>query len=116
MNRSNRSEPLARVHGTFGPHFASAVSAFAKLFPGRRFGGGALAVYLHGQPIVDVWTGWADRDGTQPWTSNTAALAFSSTKGLTSTVLHRLADRGLCDYDAPVAHYWPEFGANGKKR
>jgi len=29
-------------------------------------------------------------------------------------VIHRLADRGLIDYDAPVAQYWPEFGANGK--
>lgn len=30
-------------------------------------------------------------------------------------MLHRLAERGLLDYFAPVAQYWPEFGANGKK-
>jgi CubicO group peptidase (beta-lactamase class C family) len=41
-------------------------------------------------------------------------MVFSATKGLASTVIHRLADRGLIDYDAPVAEYWPEFGANGK--
>ena len=41
-------------------------------------------------------------------------MVFSVTKGLASTVIHRLADRGLIDYDAPVAEYWPEFGANGK--
>src|SRR5207248_450344 len=41
-------------------------------------------------------------------------MVSSVTKGLASTVLHRLADRGLIDYDAPVAEYWPEFGANGK--
>ena len=39
---------------------------------------------------------------------------FSATKGMASTVIHRLADRGLIDYDAPVAEYWPAFGANGK--
>jgi CubicO group peptidase (beta-lactamase class C family) len=35
-------------------------------------------------------------------------------KGLASTVIHRLVDRGLLAYDVPVAEYWPEFGANGK--
>jgi hypothetical protein len=34
--------------------------------------------------------------------------------GLASTVIHRLADRGLIDCDTPVAHYWPQFAANGK--
>jgi CubicO group peptidase (beta-lactamase class C family) len=102
------------VSGVFKPHFDTAVRAFAELFPGPRFGGGALAVYIAGRKVVDVWTGWADRDSTQRWSADTAALAFSATKGLTSTVIHRLADRGLLSYDAPVARYWPEFGANGK--
>lgn len=41
-------------------------------------------------------------------------MVFSATKGMASTVIHRLADRGLIDYDAPVAEYWPAFAANGK--
>lgn len=102
------------VHGAFDPRFATAVRTFARLFPGPRSGGGALAIYLHGRPVVDVWTGWADRLGTTPWTADTGALAFSSTKGLTSTVIHRLVDRGLLSYEAPVAEYWPDFGTNGK--
>lgn len=102
------------VHGAADANFTCAVRAFARLFPGRRFGGGALCVYLDGQPVVDVWTGWADRRGTRPWTADTGAMVFSATKGMASTVIHRLADRGLIDYDAPVAHYWPAFGANGK--
>jgi CubicO group peptidase (beta-lactamase class C family) len=28
--------------------------------------------------------------------------------------VHRLAERGLIDYEAPVADYWPEFAAGGK--
>ena len=84
------------------------------MFPARRFGGGALAVYLDGQPVVDVWTGWSDRGGHRPWTADTAPMVFSATKGLAATVIHRLADRGLIDYDAPVAEYWPAFAANGK--
>lgn len=102
------------VHGAADPSFACVVAAFARIFPGRRFGGGALCVYLDGQPVVDVWTGWADRRGTRSWTADTGAMVFSATKGMASTVIHRLADRGLIDYDAPVAEYWPAFAANGK--
>lgn len=111
----NRHSVFSRgVHGAADPHFACAVRSFASMFPGRRFGGGALAVYLDGEPVVDVWTGCSDRRGRVPWSADTATTVFSATKGMTSTVIHRLADRGLIDYDAPVAEYWPEFGANGK--
>ncbi|KLO32779.1 serine hydrolase domain-containing protein [Mycobacterium haemophilum] len=103
-----------RVFGAADSNFACVVRSFAALFPGRRFGGGALAVYLDGQPVVDVWTGRADRRGQVPWTADTAPMAFSATKGLAATVIHRLVDRGLIEYDAPVAEYWPAFGANGK--
>jgi CubicO group peptidase (beta-lactamase class C family) len=102
------------VHGAADPHFACAVRGFAAMFPGPRFGGGALAVYLDGEPVVDTWTGWADRRGRVPWTADTGALVFSATKGMASTVIHRLVDRGLIDYEVPVAKYWPKFGVNGK--
>ncbi|QZT59487.1 serine hydrolase domain-containing protein [Mycolicibacterium austroafricanum] len=102
------------VQGAADPNFTLAVRAFAQMFPSRRLGGGALAVYLDGEPVVDVWTGWADRRGTRRWTADTGPMVFSATKGVAATVIHRLHDRGLVDYDAPVAEYWREFGANGK--
>jgi CubicO group peptidase (beta-lactamase class C family) len=102
------------VSGAADPHFANVVKLFAERFPGRRLGGGALSVYIDGRPVVDVWTGWSDRAGTEPWTADTGAMVFSATKGVASTVIHRLADRGLLSYDEPVAEYWPEFAANGK--
>ena len=104
------------VQGAADPAFGRAVRGFANLFPHARFGGGALAVYLDGKPVVDIWTGWSDRRGRVQWSADTAPMVFSATKGVTSTVIHRLADRGLIDYDAPLAEYWPEFGANGKGR
>ena len=42
------------------------------------------------------------------------APSFSTTKGVASTLLHILADRGLVDYDDRVADYWPEFAQAGK--
>jgi CubicO group peptidase (beta-lactamase class C family) len=102
------------VQGAADPHFACALRTFASMFPGPRFGGGALSVYLDGYPVVDVWTGWADRRGQVPWSADTGAMVFSASKGMASTVIHRLVDRGLLAYDVPVAEYWPAFGANGK--
>ncbi|MCW2565803.1 MAG: penicillin-binding protein beta-lactamase class, partial [Mycobacterium sp.] len=102
------------IQGAADRSFGCTVRAFSQLFPGRRFGGGALAIYLDGEPVVDVWTGYTDRRGTEYWTADTGAMVWSVTKGLASTVIHRLVDRGLIDYDMPVAEYWPEFGANGK--
>src|SRR5262249_15615762 len=87
------------VSGAADPHFANVIKKFAQQFPGRRLGGGAAAGLLDGVPVVDVWTGWSDRAGTQPWTADTGAMVFSATKGLASEVIHRLADRGLLSYD-----------------
>jgi CubicO group peptidase (beta-lactamase class C family) len=102
------------VQGAADSRFSNVVRVFAGLFPGKRFGGGALAVFIDGRPVVDVWTGWSDRDAQVRWTADTGAMVFSATKGVAATVIHRLADRGLLDYDEPVATYWPEFAANGK--
>jgi CubicO group peptidase (beta-lactamase class C family) len=102
------------MQGAADPRFSRVIRLFAQLFPGRRFGGGALSVFIDGEPVVDVWTGWSDRAGEQRWTADTGAMVFSATKAVASTVIHRLVDRGLLSYDEPVAEYWPEFGANGK--
>jgi CubicO group peptidase (beta-lactamase class C family) len=63
-----------------------------------------------------VWAGHADRDRRRPWTRDTRAISFSTTKGISSAVLHRLVDRGVLEYDEPVATWWPEFGQGGKTR
>ena len=62
-------------------------------------------MWLRGEPVVDVWAGTADAAGAEPWERDSAPVIFSASKGLTSIVIHRLADRGLLDYAAPVAEY-----------
>src|ERR687893_53811 len=103
------------VAGTVAPGYEPVRRAFARIV-GRGPGGGALAVKVRNETVVDLWTGVADRAGARPWTPDTVAISFSTTKGVASTVIHRLADRGELDYDEPVASYWPEFGAGGKAR
>lgn len=104
------------AEGFAEPAFAEVAKCFDRLFGAQRGGGGALVVRWRGRAVVDLCKGFADREGTRPWTRDTAAISFSTTKGVASTVIHRLADRGLIDYDQPVATYWPEFAAGGKKR
>ena len=40
---------------------------------------------------------------------------FSCGKNISSIVVATLVDKGLLQYDAKVAEYWPEFGTNGKE-
>ena len=42
------------------------------------------------------------------------AMSFSTTKGVVSTALHVLADRGLLGIEDRVARFWPEFAQAGK--
>jgi CubicO group peptidase (beta-lactamase class C family) len=97
------------IHGDADPRFRTLVLRFAGMFRRTSQGGGALSVCLDGQSVVDVWAGSADAAGERPWERDTAAMSFSTTKGVVSTVVHRLVDRGLLDYDEPLATYWPAF-------
>lgn len=103
-----------QVQGEWDPRFEGAVDAFRNNFTERGELGGALAVMQDGVPVVDIWGGHRDVRRTRPWERDTLVAVASTTKGLTSLCAHILADRGELDFDAPVAKYWPEFGAAGK--
>ncbi len=77
-------------------------------------GGGALCIYHRGERVVDLWGGSRNARG-DAWQQNTMAPSFSTTKGVASTLVHMMVDRGLLDYDQRVSEYWPEFGRAGKR-
>ena len=105
---------MTAVHGDVDPRFAAVRAAFAENFARHGDVGAACAVYHRGRLVVDVWGGLADRKANRPWTRDTLALVFSTTKGMTAACVLRLVERGLLDLDAPIARYWPEFAAAGK--
>jgi len=102
------------LSGHVHPDFTAVADVFRHQLPQGRPGGAALCVYYRGQPVVDLWGGTRNRAG-EAWTPDTVSLSFSTTKGVVATLLHLLADRGLLQYDRPVAHYWGGFGSNGKR-
>jgi CubicO group peptidase (beta-lactamase class C family) len=57
--------------------------------------------------VVDPATGCPVSPGTLFWAAPTA-------RGIASTVVHVLAERGELDYDLRIADVWPEFAAHGK--
>jgi CubicO group peptidase (beta-lactamase class C family) len=78
--------------------------------------GTQVCAYLKGVKVVDTWAGPMGLDDPRPVGPDTLFSSFSTTKGPAALCLHLLADRGLIDYDTPVAKYWPAFGVHGKDR
>ncbi|MFV0259420.1 MAG: serine hydrolase domain-containing protein [Acidimicrobiales bacterium] len=95
------------------PGWEAVADRAASVLP--RAGGGGLCVYHHGVPVLDVWAGVSDPATGRPWTAETMAMSFSTTKGIASACVHMLSERGLIDLDARVGEYWPEFAVNGKE-
>ena len=103
------------IHGEVAPGFESVRDFFEQQFTSgehsapaspctttaRRSSTSGAASPTRTRPAVGARHAWRSR--------------YSTTKGLTATCLHICADRGLVDYDATVATYWPEFAQNGKE-
>ncbi|WP_436796072.1 serine hydrolase domain-containing protein [Actinospongicola halichondriae] len=103
------------LQGHVHPSFGAVTHLLDRYTSGPKRYGGAVCVYFQGEKVVDAWGGARDPSGT-PWDEDTMSISWSTTKGVTSTALHVLADRGLVDYDEPVATYWPEFAQADKGR
>ncbi|PPK92401.1 CubicO group peptidase (beta-lactamase class C family) [Kineococcus xinjiangensis] len=103
-----------QVGGWVAPGYEGVREAFAAQLAAGAEAGASFAATAGGRPVVDLHGGVADSATGRPWEADTATVVFSGTKGVMSLCLLLLADRGLLDYDRPLASYWPEFGAHGK--
>ena len=106
---------MTDIQGSYDELFSAVPSALAGLLNDGDTGG-SVAVFVDGEPVVDVWGGFADAERTIPWQQDTIVLVYSVTKTMTALCALMLADRGELDLDAPVARYWPEFAAAGKEK
>ncbi|MFE5584096.1 serine hydrolase domain-containing protein [Kitasatospora sp. NPDC056531] len=74
-----------------------------------------VAAWLDGEVVVDARAGRADLAGGRPMGPDTLVPSWSTGKGVAAALVAVLVDRGVLAYEAPVARYWPEFGAAGKE-
>ena len=102
------------IHGTCHDQFALVREAFAHNLNTGQDIGASVAVFVDGEPVVDLWGGYFDGTFTRPFGCHTIVQGYSSTKTVAALCALVLADRGDLELDAPVAKYWPEFAAEGK--
>jgi CubicO group peptidase (beta-lactamase class C family) len=109
---------MTEVHGTCPDRFAAVKDAFAANFAGAPEGldeqAARFSVAVEGEIVIDLWGGWADAARTVPFSDTTIAPVFSTGKAVMALLIASCVERGLLDYDRPVAAYWPEFRQAGK--
>jgi CubicO group peptidase (beta-lactamase class C family) len=104
------------VDGFCEPRFARVRDAFLDNFALRGEPGAAIALSVHGQPVVDLWGGWKNAAKDQLWQRDTIVNFFSVSKALCTICILRLVEQGRVGLDAPLAEVWPEFAQNGKEK
>ena len=97
------------------PRFEAVRRAFLDNFAGDFAELGArFTVCVEGEPVVDLWGGFADRARTITFDANTLAPVFSTTKAITSLMLAWRVGQGGVAYDQLATDLWPAFGQAGK--
>ena len=103
------------IEGVCDPAFARVKEAFAENFAARGDVGAAVCIVHRGRTVVDLVGGWRNGGMSERWTDRTLVNVWSSTKGIAAACFAMIVDRGLARYDQPVADFWPEFAAHGKR-
>ena len=111
--RSRRTPPP--IGGEVAPGFEPVRAAFVEGFVERGEIGAAVAAYWRGRKVVDLWGGRRAPDRDAPWNEDTMVIVYSCTKGMAAMAVAVARARGLIDYEAPVARYWPAFAQGGKQ-
>lgn len=113
MTSAEASRSTVAVGGTVAPGWEDVADVFRANLESGEDTGAAVAIHHRGRLVVDLWGGSFD-GSDRPYGPDTLQLVFSTTKGITAIAVGICVDRGLLDYAAPVAQYWPEFAAHGK--
>jgi len=103
------------IQGECDPQFSKVKETFEKLYREDREIGSCFAVYKDGNPLVDLWGGFQDKDKTKPWQKDNLVTVYSTTKGVAAFCIALAMEKGLLKYEEKVSTYWPEFSNNGKE-
>lgn len=96
--------------------------AAKRLYRSGAYPGLSLCVRRRGQVVLNRSLGYARGNGPGdgpadvriPLTVDAPICLYSASKAITAILVHKLAEEGGIDLDAPVARYLPRFGGNGK--
>jgi CubicO group peptidase (beta-lactamase class C family) len=94
------------VEGLVAPGFEGVRAALGRTVGLAEGDGAAVAAFVHGRPVVDLWAGAVPERGL--------VHTFSAVKPFAATSVLLLVERGHLRLDDPVVRWWPELGAAGK--
>jgi CubicO group peptidase (beta-lactamase class C family) len=103
------------VEGAYAPELEKVRTLFIENFTRHGEVGAAIAVYVDGEPVLDLWGGLARLEEQRPWGRDTRVCMMSVNKAMSALCVHLLVQDGKVELDAPMARYWPEFGQAGKE-
>jgi CubicO group peptidase (beta-lactamase class C family) len=106
---------MTDLQGSCAARFDAVREALQRTIDSGEELGASLVLDIDGERVVDLWGGFRDEARTAAWDEHTITNVWSTTKAVTSLAALVLVDRGELDVHAPVAQYWPEFGAAGKE-
>lgn len=106
--------PAVTINGRCAPRFAPVKDVLLANFRDAAELGAAVALYVDGEPVIDLWAGDIDSRRSAPWREDTLVNLFSTTKGMVAAMALRLVAEGKLSLERPVADYWPEFAQHGK--
>ena len=99
------------MDGQADSRFEPVREAFASVIAGQSGTGAAVAAWVDGTWVVDLWGGTANAAGSRPWRPDSLVQPYSVSKPFAAICALALVDRGQLDLDAAVQGYWPEFTA-----
>tara|TARA_B100000900_G_scaffold410308_1_gene427884 strand:- start:565 stop:1695 length:1131 start_codon:yes stop_codon:yes gene_type:complete len=102
------------IHGTCEEKFQPVKELFQEIHQSGREVGSSFSVYKDGIPLIDIWSGYADKEKNKEWERDTLANVWSTTKGITALTIAHAYEQGILDYEEKVSTYWPEFASSGK--
>lgn len=110
MRRHTRE---VHVEGAVDPRFEPVREVFAEVVAGQAGTGAAVAAWVGGALVVDLWGGSAGRSA---WRRDSLVQPYSVSKPFAAVAALVLVDRGLLDLDAPARLYWPQLRAAASVR
>lgn len=93
------------VSGNVRQGFEGLADVFGRLGSQQHEGGAAVSIYQNGQCVADLSFG--------DYTTSSRQVVFSVSKLMLAIALHRAAERGSLELDAPLSEAWPAFGSAG---
>ena len=90
-----------------------AESILRELVDAGLIAGAGVGIWQHGEQVLSLSVGMADRERQRPVTPGTIYRLYSMTKPVTACAAMILLERGKLRRDTPVARYFPTFGGTG---